>query len=56
MNPLLQLLGMLILLVPTVLSIVVLVILVRGLLRLQEDLRTVRAELSWRPDENEQAV
>lgn len=56
MNPLLQLLGMLILLVPTTLSIVVLVILVRGLRRLQDELSAVRAEVRRPPGENDQAV
>ena len=45
MNPFLQLLGLLILLAPTILIIVVLVIVRRGAKQVQSELHTLRADL-----------
>ncbi|MFC6355997.1 hypothetical protein [Luethyella okanaganae] len=56
MNPLLQLFGVLILSVPTVLSVVVLVVLVRGMRGLQNELGALRTEISRDRGENNNQV
>lgn len=48
MNPLLQLLGLLIVFSPTILTIVVLIVVRRANRQIQEELRGIRADLAHR--------